>query len=228
MESLLLGCALGLFAGLVPGPFLTLVATTSLQRGLSAGLKVALIPLGTELPILLVSVLILTGLPDSVLRWIGIAGGLLILYMAWRVLQDAQDPALGEGDLDSLKGRYLRVALVGLLAPGPWVFWFLIAGPLFLNRWSVSPWHGIIFVLAFFVCFIGMMMLVAGGVARGRKQLSHKWYRRALQGAGVVLFIVGSVLIWQSWVGNFSELVRPQQQIQDVVGGESPGLEKEP
>lgn len=228
MESLLLGCALGLFAGMVPGPFLTLVATTSLQNGLSAGLKVALIPLGTEVPILLASVLVLTELPDSALRWIGISGGLLILYMAWRVERDARDPALVEGEFDSLRGRYLRVALVGLLAPGPWVFWFLIAGPLFLNRWSVSPWHGIAFLLTFFVCFIGMMMLVAGAVATGRKKLSQKWYRRALRGAGVVLFIVGCVLIWQSWVGNFNALVRPQQQIQEVVDGKSPRSEKQP
>lgn len=221
MESLLLGCALGLFAGMVPGPFLTLVATTSLQNGLSAGLKVALIPLGTELPILLASVLVLTQLPDSILQWIGICGGLLILYMAWRVERDARNPALEKDEFESLKGRYLRVALVGLLAPGPWVFWFLIAGPLFLNRWSVSSWHGMVFVSAFFGCFIGMMMLVAWAVATGRKRLSQKWYRRALRGAAVILLLVGFALIWQSWVGNFSALVRPQQQIQDVVGGET-------
>lgn len=219
METLLLGCALGLFAGMVPGPFLTLVATTSLQNGLSAGLKVALIPLVTELPVLVMSVVVLTQLPDSVLRWIGICGGVLVLYMAWRVERDARDPALEEGEIESLKGHYLRVALVGVLAPAPWVFWFLLAGPLFLNRWNVSHWHGIGFVLAFFACFIGMMMLVAWAVASGREKLSRKWYRRALRGAGAVLFVVGCVLIWQSWVGNFSELVRPQRQIQNVVGG---------
>lgn len=223
METLLLGCALGLFAGMVPGPFLTLVATTSLQSGLSAGLKVALIPLGTEIPVLLVSVLVLTQLSDSVLRWIGVGGGLLLLYMAWRVERDAGDPGLGEGDLDSMKGHLLRVALVGLLAPAPWVFWFLIAGPLFLNRWHVSPWHGIGFVAAFFACFVGMMMLVAWGVASGREKLSRRWYRRALRGAGLVLAVLGCVLIWQSWVGNFSELVSPQRQIQDAVSEVSGG-----
>lgn len=217
METLLLGCALGLFAGMVPGPFLTLVATTSLQNGLADGLKVALIPLATEIPVLLVSVFVLTQLSDSILRWIGIGGGVLLLYMAWRVERDAQDPGLSNGQIESLRGHLLRVALVGLLAPAPWVFWFLIAGPLFLNRWHVSPWHGIGFVLAFFACFVGMMMLVAWAVASGRKRLSQKWYRRALRGAGVVLAVVGGVLIWQSWVGNFGELVQPQRQIQDVV-----------
>lgn len=218
MESLLLGCALGLFAGMVPGPFLTLVATTSLQKGLGAALKVALIPLGTEIPVFLASILVLTQLSDSVLRWIGIGGGLLVLYMAWRVERDARDPGLDEGDVGSLKGHLLRVALVGVLAPAPWVFWFLIAGPLFLNRWHESPWHGIGFLVSFFSCFVGMMMLVAWAVATGRRRLSRKWYRRTLRGAGLVLAVLGCVLIWQSWVGNFSELVRPQREIQDAVG----------
>ncbi len=218
MESLLLGFALGLFAGMVPGPFLTLVATTSLQNGLRAGVRVALIPLLTEIPVLLVSVFVLTQLSNSVLRWIGVAGGVLVLYMAWKVERDARDAGFGGGEIESLRGHYLRVALVGLLGPAPWVFWFLIAGPLFLNRWHVSPWHGLGFVVAFFLCFVGMMILVAWGVASGRKKMSRKWYRRALRGAGVVLAVVGCVLIWQAWVGNFSEMVNPQRQIQDVVG----------
>lgn len=221
IESLLLGAALGLFAGIVPGPFLTLVATTTLRSGLEAGLKVALIPLVTELPVAFVAVFVLTQLPDSVLRWVGMAGGLLVLYMAWRVEVDARDPHLEDRDVEPVKGHYLRVALVGVLAPAPWIFWFLLAGPLFLNRWNNSPWHALGFMGAFFFCFVGMMVLVSWGVASGRKKLSERWYRRALRGAGAILAIVGCVLIWQSWTGNFTEMVSPQRQIQDAVGSAS-------
>lgn len=223
MESLLLGVALGLFAGMVPGPFLALVATTSLRNGLSAGTRVALIPLVTEVPVLLTSILVLTQLSDSVLRWIGLAGGALVLYIAWRVYRDARDATLEEERAENLRGHYLRVALVGILAPAPWVFWFLIAGPLLLNRWHVSPWHGLAFVCAFFACFVGMMMLVAWASATGRARLNDRWYRRALRTAGIALALLGSVLIWQAWVGNFSEMVNPQRQIQDVVNGASAG-----
>lgn len=224
MESLLLGVALGLFAGMVPGPFLALVATTALQNGLSAGIKVALIPLVTEIPVLLASILVLTQLSRSVLRWIGLAGGLLVLYIAWRVYRDARDASLSDRRVESLRGHYLRVALVGVLAPAPWAFWFLIAGPLLLNRWHVSPWHGLAFVCAFFGCFVGMMMLVAWASASGRARMSDRWYRRALRAAGIALAVLGGVLLWQAWVGNFSEMVTPQRQIQDVVNGTSAGL----
>jgi len=217
MDSLLIGCALGLFAGIVPGPFLTLVATTALERGLGDGLKVAMIPLVTEIPVLLCSIFLLSQLPHGALRWIGVAGGLLVLYIAWRVERDARDADPGRGDVKPFRGHFFQVALVGLLAPAPWIFWFLIAGPLFLNRWHVSPWHGVVFVLSFFLCFVGAMMTVAWGASKGREKMSLDWYRRTLRGAGVVLAIGGCVLIWQSWEGNFAEMVRPQRQIQEAV-----------
>lgn len=229
MESALLGVALGLFAGMVPGPFLTLVVTTALRSGLEAGLKVALIPLGTELPVALVTVFVLTRLPYPALRWIGLAGGLLVLYMAWSVERDARHVTLEEGGTATpVRGHYLRVALVGVLAPAPWIFWFLIAGPLFLSRWNVSPLHAVGFLAAFFAAFVGTMALIAWGVATGREKLSDRWHRRALRGAGVVLAVAGCVLLWQSWVGNFSEIVDPQRRIQDAVGEVSHGTAARP
>ncbi len=223
MESVLIGCALGLFAGIVPGPFLTLVATTALKRGLGDGLKVALIPLVTELPVLAASVLLLTQLPDAFLRWIGMAGGLLVLYIAWRVEREARSADPTDTELPPFRGHFFRVVLVGLLAPAPWIFWFLIAGPLFLNRWHVSPWNGVAFVLAFFAFFVGAMMTVAWGASKGRKKLNLDWYRRTLRGAGIVLAIGGGVLIWQSWEGNFTDMVRPHRQIQEAVEEEVSG-----
>lgn len=219
MESILIGVALGLFAGVIPGPFLALVAHTALDRGLRDGLKTALIPLVTEIPVLLLSVFALTRLPRGVLQWIGIGGGVLILYMAWRVEVQARDadPTKTDEDLESLKGHYFRVAAVGLLSPSPWIFWFLIAGPLTLNRWQVSWLHGVSFLLAFFACFVGMMMLVAWGSSVGRERLSNTWYRRALRITGAVLAVAGSVLIWQSIEGNFESMVRPQERIQRAV-----------
>lgn len=219
MESLLIGAALGFFAGIVPGPFLALVATTSLRRGLRDGLRVALVPLLTEIPVLLLSVFVLTSLARGVLRWVGVGAGLLVLFMAWRLEVDARDadPEGTEEELEGLRGHYFRVAAVGLMAPSPWIFWFFFAGPLLLNRWHASPAHAVAFLVAFFGCFVGAMMLVAWAVATGRERLSHEWYRRALRVGGVLLFVVGSVLVWQSWVGNFQEMVRPQEAIEQTI-----------
>lgn len=212
-----MGTALGLFAGIIPGPFLALVAATALRRGLGDGLKTALVPLATETPVLILSVLVLTQLSPPMLRWIGIVGGLLILYMAWRVEMDARDADPTEAVDESLMGHYFRVAAVGLLSPSPWVFWFIIAGPLFLNRWHESWGHGVVFLAAFFFFFVGMMMLVAWAASTGRERLSQVWYRRALRGTGVLLAILGALLLWQSIEGNFQGWVAPQRTIQHQI-----------
>lgn len=218
IDTLALGIGLGLVAGLIPGAFSAVVATTTLERGLRDGLRVALVPLATEIPILLVAALVINQLSEDILRWVGVGGGILFFYMAWRIIRDASegDP-MDTGGLDPIRGHLLRVFMVGVLSPTPWVFWFIVGGPLAVNRWHVGPEHAVVFVLAFIVCFIGAMLLLAWGVSAGRKQLNVRWYRRVLRGAGWLLVIVGVVLIWQSWEGNFAEMVQSSESIEERV-----------
>jgi threonine/homoserine/homoserine lactone efflux protein len=218
IESLLLGTVLGLIAGLVPGAFFAIVATTTLERGLKKGIQVALIPLGTELPVLFVTALLLTQLPGGVLRWVGMVGGLLLIYIAWNVIQDAReaDPLSTDG-ARPFRGHLVRVILVGLLSPSPWAFWFFIGSPLAVNRWHVGPWHSVAFVGAFMTFFVLAMVLLAWAVSTGRDYLNLEWYRRCLRGAGAALGIIGGVLIWQSWEGNFSEMVQAPEAVEEQV-----------
>ncbi len=217
MEAIAMGAALGLFAGILPGAFLTLVAATALQRGLRQGITVALLPLGTELPVLLVSVLVLTQVPEVALRWLGVAGGGLLLYMAWRLIRESGAGSLENRTPGKARSHYLRMTLVAILSPSPWVFWLLIGGPLLLNRWRVGPTHGIAFAVAFLVCFVGVMAAVAWASATGRARLDPAWRRRVLFGAGWVLVLAGVALVWQSWIGNFTEMVRAPETFRDRV-----------
>lgn len=217
MEAIVMGAVLGLIAGLIPGAFSTVVATTALQRGMVPGLKVALIPLATELPVMLAAVFILTQLPEATFRWVGIAGGILLLFMAWKVMREARQSDPISAGAQSHGGHFLRVALFGLLSPGPWVFWFFVGAPLLLTRWRLGVGHGLAFLAAFMGFFIGVMLLLAWGVASGRRLLSLTWYRRSLRGAGVLLAVAGSVLVWQSWVGNFTEMVHAPERVEEEL-----------
>jgi threonine/homoserine/homoserine lactone efflux protein len=214
MESLLLGIVVGFFAGVIPGAFSTVVATTALERGMGPGLKVALIPVATETVVMLFAVFVLTQLPDATLRWIGIVGGGLLLFIAWKMYRDADQRGTLEPTSQGHGGHFMRVALFGVLSPGPWAFWFFVGAPLLISRWHVGPVHGLGFLAAFMVCFIGVMLVLAWGVASGRRHLSFTWYRRALKCAGALLFVVGLLLIWQSWVGNFTEMVRGSEELE--------------
>ena len=218
IESILLGTGLGLIAGLIPGAFFAIVATTTLERGLRKGIQVSLVPLATEIPVLLVSALLLAQLPGGLLRWGGGMGGLILVYRAWRVFHDAADSdPLGGDEVKPFAGHLTRVILVGVLSPSPWVFWFFIGGPIAVNRWHVGPGHSIAFVGSFMVWFVAAMVLLAWGVSTGREYLNLKWYRRTLRGAGVALGLLGAGLVWQSWEGNFTEWVQAPDVIEERV-----------
>ncbi len=74
---LFMGLVLGLSAGLAPGPLLTLVVSETLRHHVGAGIRVALAPLISDLPIVLVSVGILSTMADfeAVLGGISLGGG---------------------------------------------------------------------------------------------------------------------------------------------------------
>ena len=80
---ILLGATLGLSAGISPGPLLALVISESLQHGRKEGIKVALSPLITDLPIILISILLLAGLGKSsaAIGLIAFAGALFLVFL---------------------------------------------------------------------------------------------------------------------------------------------------
>ncbi len=59
------GILLGLSAGVAPGPLLTLVVSETLSGGVGAGVRVALSPLLSDLPIILFAVFFVFGSSDT-------------------------------------------------------------------------------------------------------------------------------------------------------------------
>ena len=55
------GGALGLSAGVSPGPLTTLLIGESLRHGRAAGLRIACVPLLSDLPVVLLAVLVYQG-----------------------------------------------------------------------------------------------------------------------------------------------------------------------
>jgi threonine/homoserine/homoserine lactone efflux protein len=71
METyLFMGMVLGLSAGLSPGPLLALVISETIGLGIRAGIRVALAPLISDIPVLIVSFLLVSGCPAQTLHWV--------------------------------------------------------------------------------------------------------------------------------------------------------------
>ena len=79
------GIVLGLSAGFSPGPLSTLVISQALQYGVREGLKVALAPIVTDMPIIVLAVFALTRLHNfqTILGLISVSGGLFVVYLSY-------------------------------------------------------------------------------------------------------------------------------------------------
>jgi threonine/homoserine/homoserine lactone efflux protein len=198
MNELLLGLSLGFGAGISPGPLLTLVMTTTLQRGLLAGIRVALSPLLTDAPIILLCVLVLTNLPPAFNNIISLIGGLFVIYLGIDGLREARHATLEIKAADSGARDLLRGALVNALSPHPWLFWLGVGALKVVDAWKQSPANAFAFLFGFFLLLIGCKVVIASGLAFGRKWLTLPLYRGLLTIGGIALLVAGGFLLLEA------------------------------
>jgi len=196
--TLLLGITLGFGAGISPGPLLTLVVTTTLARGFGAGLRVAMAPILTDVPIVALVLLTLKMLPAGVLAIFSVAGGIFVAYLGVDTLRSASTATLFAQTDEAGSQDLLRGVLVNVLSPHPWLFWIGVGGPLLLTAWGHSPANGLAFLLGFYGLLVGSKIILAWAVGRGRHRLNTQWYRRLLYAGGLLLVGMGVLLLFQA------------------------------
>ena len=137
---LLIGIILGLSAGFSPGPLLALVISETLQHNIRSGIKVALAPIVTDLPIILISLVILANLANfhPVLGIISLVGGIFLLLLGYQSLKN-QGINL---DVPRLNPKSLTKGIfTNLLSPHPYLFWLTIGAPTMTNAMNLSLIH---------------------------------------------------------------------------------------
>lgn len=184
---LLTGCLLGLSAGLAPGPLLALVVGETLQHGSRAGVKVALSPLITDLPVVAVTLLAVQHLSrfTPVLATISTLGGLLVLSIGYRTFR-TQAVLLPTAAPDTERSLAKGVA-VNLCSPHPWLFWFSVGGPILLKAATESIPAAVGFVTIFYLLLVGCKLLLAQLVGRWRGVLSGRGYLLIMRILGLLL-----------------------------------------
>jgi threonine/homoserine/homoserine lactone efflux protein len=188
------GIALGLSAGYSPGPLNTLLISQALRHGAKEGLKVAMAPFITDLPIIVVSVFGLTRLSGSraIMGVISIVGGLVLIYLAYSSFRTDKIDV----DVDATDARSLsKGTLVNFLSPHPYLFWLTIGAPNVVEAWSHSALTAAGFLGGFYACLIGSKISLAFVAARSRRLLSGKCYRLVMRILGVALLVLAFLLI---------------------------------
>ena len=194
---ILQGIGYGFAAAVEPGPFQTYLISQALSRGWRRALPIALGPLVSDGPIVLLVLFVLSRMPESLQLFLYVASGIFILYLArnafltWRNF-DALAPATPQLGRQSL----LKAAMMNALSPGPYVYWSLVTGPVLLAGWRQAPANGIGFLAGFYGALVASLagLILVFGTAR---QLGPRVTRALLGIAAVVLVGFGLYQLWQ-------------------------------
>ena len=192
-EFLTLGLVLGLSAGFSPGPLLALVVSETLRHGVKNGLRVAVSPVFTDLPIILLTLLVLSRLADHqpVLGIIALLGGAFILYMGIDALR-TKGMTLDTG---SEAPRSLRKGiLVNFLSPHPYLFWLTVGGALMGKALERGMTCLVVFLAAFYLALVGAKVVTALLVGRSRTFLGGPVYRTIMRLLGLALCVLALLL----------------------------------
>lgn len=199
MKSLFVsGIILGLSAGLSPGPMLTLVLSQTLKHGILEGIKVSLAPLLTDIPIIIVCLLILRIFSSMslTLGLLSVVGGIYLFYLGISSLRFKEE-GLKESQVEPKSLQ--KGLMVNFLNPNPYMFWSTIGGPLVLKASDTSILAGIVFMVPFYVLLVGSKVGVAVISGRSKNFLKSRYYKWVIQALGLVLVGFGVLFLRDGW-----------------------------
>jgi len=188
---ILQGIGYGLAAAAQPGPFQTYLISQTLIKGWRQMLPAALAPLVSDGPIIALCLLVLSQVPPWLQRFLYIAGGLFLLYLAYGTYKSWKnfDPTIPHVDKETQQ-NILKAALINTLNPNPYIFWSLVTGPILVTGWRETPVHGLGFLAGFYATMIlgfSLIIIVFGST----RQLGTKVNRALLGISAVALFCFG-------------------------------------
>jgi threonine/homoserine/homoserine lactone efflux protein len=193
ITSLSAGIILGLSGGFSPGPLLTLVISQSLRHGFKEGVKVAVAPLITDLPIILISIFVLARLANfrTILGIFSLIGGLFVMYLAYESFQTSRFRInIQEAEPQSLR----KAIVVNALNPNPYLFWFSLGAPMIIKTWKENQFTAVAFVAGFYICLIGSKVFTAALVSKSRQFFIGRTYMYFMRALGILLLIFALLL----------------------------------
>jgi threonine/homoserine/homoserine lactone efflux protein len=188
-----MGTVLGLSSGFSPGPLLTLVISETLQHDMKAGVKVALAPMITDLPIIILTLFIFSKLSNfhDLLGIVSLIGGVFILTMGYQSLRT-------KGVEINLKERKPKSLIKGVLAnamnPNPYLFWLSVGAPTMTQAINQNIYAALAFIISFYFFLVGSKIVLAIFIGKSRFLLSSKAYLFTMRFLGLLLCALAMVL----------------------------------
>ena len=193
ITALASGAFLGLSCGLAPGPLLALVVAQTLRHGPREGCKIALTPLVTDAPIIVVALVVAAKLAElrPLLGIVSFAGGAFVLYLAW----DSFRPVRPGAEAPAERPRsWFKGIFTNLLSPHPWLFWLTVGAAILAKAIAQSWLVAVAFLFGFYLLLVGSKVLVALMAGRSRDLLAGRPYRVVMRVLVVLLGVFALLL----------------------------------
>jgi threonine/homoserine/homoserine lactone efflux protein len=148
-----------------PGPFQAFLFSQSITNGWRKTIPLVFAPLMSDLPVIILVLLVLTNISHEALLILQCCGGVFLIYLAfnayktWRTFNQNVTPVI------SPQQNILKAVMINLLNPNPYLGWSLVMGPMLIKGWSEDPANGIVLLIGFYssmvIYSIGMVVIFA-------------------------------------------------------------------
>ena len=118
MSYLVFGITYAFASAVQPGPFQAFIISQTLSKGWRSTLPASFAPMLSDAPIITLTLLILSNVPDKMVYILQFAGGIFLLYLAWGAFNNWQ--SFDEKQITekgSGQQTLFKAAIVNLLNP---------------------------------------------------------------------------------------------------------------
>jgi threonine/homoserine/homoserine lactone efflux protein len=194
LEILIYGILLGLFAASSPGPLFILMLSETLRYGKREGIKIAVSPLITDIPIFLFVFLVLSNLMqyDFIVSLISLFGAFYLIYLGIENLKIKNS----KFEVELTSDTALRKGVItNFLNPSPYLFWLTIGGPTIIKSLEINFLLTILFVIGFYLFFIGLNLLIVLIFERSKPFIKSSFYIYTVKALGIALLFFALLFI---------------------------------
>jgi threonine/homoserine/homoserine lactone efflux protein len=202
LTALFAGLSIGLGSGVAPGPLTGLAISTTLRSGLGPGLRIAVAPLISDSVIIVLSLTLVSQLPDVAITILGIVGAIVVAAFGIEILWSAHKMRNSELNMGSQKPTRLQKlpviaqgVLINFLNPAPWIFWITAGSTILIGFWRESPTQAFVFIFAFYFSLVGAKVVIVFALAASAHRMSARTYRLILTASGILLLVTAAILL---------------------------------
>lgn len=191
------GILFGLSNGLSPGPLFLLVVSQTMAFGKKEGIKIAITPLITDLPIIVAALYFMKSLAalDIAMGIISIFGGFFIALLGYLGLKAKKFEHVSSNAPASI----VKGITANILNPSPYIFWLTVGAPTVWEGFEKGIEFSAVFVASMYLCMIGSKITIALLIDRTRGMFNQKILVRINQGIGLLLMILSVKFFYDGW-----------------------------